>query len=89
MFFAKDWNPDGLVGPLLLSKCRLSLVLILQHCYITGGSTGLGFELARLLTQKGAHVSIVARNQDRLDNALSQLEVTSSKYFYTRLSSNE
>ncbi|KAJ7040038.1 oxidoreductase [Mycena alexandri] len=45
-----------------------------QHCYVTGGSTGLGLELARLLTQKGAHVSIVARNQERLDEALSQLE---------------
>ncbi|KAF8208980.1 oxidoreductase [Mycena galopus ATCC 62051] len=56
MFFAKEWNPDGL------------------HCYVTGGSTGLGLELAKLLTQKGAHVSIVARNQDRLDSALEQLE---------------
>ncbi|KAJ6578198.1 oxidoreductase [Mycena capillaripes] len=56
MFFAKDWNPDGL------------------HCYVTGGSTGLGLELAKLLTQKGAHVSIVARNQQRLDKALSELE---------------
>ncbi|KAJ7851035.1 oxidoreductase [Mycena olivaceomarginata] len=44
------------------------------HCYVTGGSTGLGLELAKLLTQKGAHVSIVARNQERLDAALSQLE---------------
>ncbi|KAF7367857.1 3-ketodihydrosphingosine reductase TSC10 [Mycena sanguinolenta] len=56
MFFAKDWNPDGL------------------HCYVTGGSTGLGLELAKLLTQKGAHVSIVARNQERLDHALTQIE---------------
>ncbi|KAJ7513122.1 oxidoreductase [Mycena galericulata] len=57
MFFAKEWNPDGL------------------HCYITGGSTGLGLELALLLTKKGAHVSIVARNQERLDTALAQIEV--------------
>ncbi|KAJ7767637.1 oxidoreductase [Mycena metata] len=45
-----------------------------HHCYVTGGSTGLGLEVARLLTQKGAHVSIVARNQERLDQALSQLK---------------
>ncbi|KAF7338978.1 Oxidoreductase [Mycena venus] len=44
------------------------------HCYVTGGSTGLGLELAKLLVQKGAHVSIVARNQERLDKALAQLE---------------
>ncbi|KAJ6540779.1 hypothetical protein B0H19DRAFT_1269315 [Mycena capillaripes] len=58
MFFAKDWNPDGL------------------HCYVTGGSTGLGLELAKLLVQKGAHVSIVARNQERLDKALAELEIS-------------
>ncbi|KAJ6505368.1 hypothetical protein C8R45DRAFT_1181640 [Mycena sanguinolenta] len=44
------------------------------HCYVTGGSTGLGLELAKLLAKKGAHVSIVARNQERLDNALAQIE---------------
>ncbi|KAJ7635360.1 oxidoreductase [Roridomyces roridus] len=44
------------------------------HCYVTGGSTGLGLELALLLVQKGAHVSIVARNQERLTAALAQLE---------------
>ncbi|GLB45727.1 putative oxidoreductase [Lyophyllum shimeji] len=44
------------------------------HCYITGGSTGLGLSLAILLTQKGAHVSIVARNQEKLDTALTRLE---------------
>lgn len=52
----------------------------LQHTYVTGGSTGLGLSLAVLLTKKGAHVSIVARNQDRLDKALEQLEVRSYAY---------
>lgn len=45
-----------------------------QHCYITGGSSGLGLSLAILLVRKGAHVSIVARNQERLDKALAELE---------------
>ncbi|RDB18310.1 3-ketodihydrosphingosine reductase TSC10 [Hypsizygus marmoreus] len=44
------------------------------HTYVTGGSTGLGLSLAILLTKRGAHVSIVARNKERLDNALAQLE---------------
>ncbi|KZV72401.1 oxidoreductase [Peniophora sp. CONT] len=44
------------------------------HCYITGGSTGLGLNLAILLTKAGAHVSIVARNKDNLSRALEQLE---------------
>jgi len=47
----------------------------LQHVYITGGSQGLGLELAKLVAQKGAHVSIVARTQSKLDSALKELEV--------------
>jgi hypothetical protein len=74
MLFGKDWNPDGLVSSKLAYSEGFSYSY-LQHCYVTGGSTGLGLELAKLLTQKGAHVSIVARNQERLDAALSQLEV--------------
>lgn len=45
-----------------------------RHCYITGGSTGLGLALAILLTKRGADVSIVARNEDNLRKALAQLE---------------
>jgi len=45
-----------------------------KHCYVSGGSTGLGFSLAVLLVKAGAHVSIVARNQKKLDEALKQLE---------------
>ncbi|KAG5637155.1 hypothetical protein H0H81_005599 [Sphagnurus paluster] len=44
------------------------------HVYVTGGSTGLGLSLAILLARKGAHISIVARNQEKLDNAIAQLE---------------
>ncbi|KAH6873977.1 oxidoreductase, partial [Coprinopsis sp. MPI-PUGE-AT-0042] len=45
-----------------------------KHVYITGGSSGLGLALAKLLVTKGAHVSIVARNQENLDSALAELE---------------
>ncbi|KAF9464492.1 oxidoreductase [Collybia nuda] len=45
-----------------------------QHCYVTGGSAGLGLALAILLTKKGADVSIVARNKERLQAALNELE---------------
>jgi len=45
-----------------------------RHCYITGGSSGLGLALAILLTKKGAHVSIVARNEERLQKALEAME---------------
>lgn len=42
---------------------------------MTGGSSGLGLALAILLTRKGADVSIIARNKDRLEKALEELEV--------------
>ncbi|KAH9966064.1 oxidoreductase [Russula dissimulans] len=45
-----------------------------RHCYVTGGSAGLGLALAILLTKKGADVSIVARNKENLQKALAQLE---------------
>ncbi|KAG2104729.1 uncharacterized protein F5147DRAFT_775552 [Suillus discolor] len=44
------------------------------HVYITGGSQGIGLALAKLVAQKGAHVSIVARTKSKLNDALKELE---------------
>jgi len=40
---------------------------------ISGGSAGIGFEIAKLLTEKGNHVIITGRNQQRLDAAAAKL----------------
>jgi uncharacterized oxidoreductase len=40
---------------------------------ITGGSAGIGFAIARLLSGKGNHVIITGRNQERLNAAAAQL----------------
>jgi len=45
-----------------------------QHTIITGGSSGIGKATARLLTRRGAHVSIIARRQELLDETLAELE---------------
>jgi 3-dehydrosphinganine reductase len=45
-----------------------------QHVIITGGSSGIGRAIAHLFTQRGAHVSIIARRQKALDETLSGLE---------------
>ncbi|KAF8529180.1 hypothetical protein BU17DRAFT_73355 [Hysterangium stoloniferum] len=45
-----------------------------KHCYVTGGSSGTGLALAILLTKKGAHVSIVARDESKLGKALEAME---------------
>lgn len=47
----------------------------IQHCYVTGGSQGLGLAVAERLTKMGAHVSIVARDEAKLATALASLEV--------------
>ncbi|KAF9001245.1 oxidoreductase [Hymenopellis radicata] len=45
-----------------------------KHCYVTGGTAGLGLSLAVLLTQLGANVSVIGRNKERLAQAVEKLE---------------
>lgn len=40
---------------------------------ITGGSSGIGFQAARLMLLSGARVAICGRNQERLDSARADL----------------
>lgn len=48
-----------------------------KHCYIGGGSEGLGLSLAQQLVAKGAHVSIVSRSPEKLKLAIQEIEVRS------------
>lgn len=45
-----------------------------RHVVITGGSSGIGKALAVLVAQNGAHVSIIARNVQKLEEAQKQIE---------------
>lgn len=56
---------------------------LFQHCYIGGGSEGLGLSLACQLAQRGAHVTIISRSQAKLDKALAQVEVRCSLFFHS------
>jgi uncharacterized oxidoreductase len=40
---------------------------------ITGGSAGIGFEIAKLFVKHGNHVIITGRNKERLDKAAAEL----------------
>ena len=56
--------------------------------FITGGSSGLGRALAIHFSELGFAVHIVGRDEDRLKETLSQLEVNKEhKYFVCDLSS--
>ena len=44
-----------------------------RHIVITGGSSGLGLELARMLTDRGARVTLLARDGTKLDQAADEL----------------
>lgn len=45
-----------------------------KHCVVTGGSSGIGWDLCVQAFQQGAHVSIVARNLKRLESIKDELE---------------
>jgi len=42
--------------------------------FITGGSSGIGLETARLFSREGAHICLLARDRKRLNLALTQVE---------------
>lgn len=45
-----------------------------KHVVITGGSSGIGKATAMLLAKAGAHISIIARSQTKLDTAKNEIE---------------
>lgn len=48
---------------------------------ITGGSRGLGLELARQLSDEGARLAICARDEDELEQAREELETQGAEVF--------
>ncbi|KAI8320424.1 NAD(P)-binding protein [Martensiomyces pterosporus] len=49
-----------------------------RHCYVTGGSQGLGKAVAKDLARRGAHVTIVARREAVLKEALEEVKAAAA-----------
>lgn len=47
--------------------------------YITGGTKGIGFGIAKILSEQGIRVAISGRKKEDVDKAVSQLSTDSSK----------
>jgi 3-dehydrosphinganine reductase len=45
-----------------------------QHAIVTGGSSGIGKAVAKLLVSQGTDVTIIARDRDKLETAKRELE---------------
>ncbi len=45
---------------------------------VTGGSRGIGLQMAEALGEMGARVAITARKQDELDHAVAHLSAAAS-----------
>lgn len=56
------------------SRCGSPMEFGGKVVLITGGSSGIGLETARLLSQQGAHVWLVARDEGRMELALREVE---------------
>ncbi|NEP89387.1 MAG: SDR family oxidoreductase [Okeania sp. SIO2C2] len=47
-----------------------------QHAIITGGSSGIGKEIAKLLAKEGSNISIIARNPKKLEAVKAEITAT-------------
>ncbi|KDN37592.1 NAD(P)-binding protein [Tilletiaria anomala UBC 951] len=66
------------IMPLLNARAKKRWMPERKNVLITGGSQGLGLALAELLASKGANVTIVARNVDKLEQALEKIKKASA-----------
>ena len=59
----------------------ISNCFINKNIIITGASSGIGKEIAIFLSRLGAHVILIARNTDKLQDTLSKVEASKGSIF--------
>ncbi|MED5419928.1 MAG: SDR family NAD(P)-dependent oxidoreductase, partial [Pseudomonadota bacterium] len=47
-----------------------------KHALVTGGGSGIGAAIAQVLVDKGASVTIIGRNRERLESTAAELGVS-------------
>jgi short-subunit dehydrogenase len=60
-------------------KRRVRFRVAGRNALVTGGSRGLGLEIARVLVDRGANVAILARSAAEIDRAVAELRRRSAK----------
>ena len=69
MTFGKETTTDELLEDRTLSGRRM---------LVTGGTSGLGLETARVLAAHGAHVVITARDADKAERAVATIRAAAA-----------
>lgn len=60
-----------------------------KHILVTGASSGMGRVFCQMIANEGARVSLVARNEERLQQTLSMMNGGQHKYYVCDLTNNE
>lgn len=60
-----------------------------KHILVTGASSGMGRVFCRMISAEGATVSLLARNEERLKETLSQMEGEGHTYYVCDLTDEE
>merc|ERR1711976_383399 len=59
--------------PVLLRRARGSVNYKGKHVVISGGSSGIGLALAKEFAKRGSHVTILARTESKLKDAVEEI----------------
>lgn len=60
-----------------------------KHILVTGASSGMGRVFCRMIAQEGARVSLLARNEERLMETLSQMDGEGHRHYLCDLTDEE
>lgn len=60
-----------------------------MNILLTGGHSGIGLELSKLLLKEGHHLSLVVRSEKRRAEAIQALGTTELNFFYADLSNQQ